>query len=488
SGVAPEQAVTDDNGAAAVLYPKYRDFREKICTIGVSVTVDHLDYAYLDAEHINVPLETKEPYEIKLKPGAGVEVRPLLDGKPASLDDLYPRWSDGRSSEPEAALERTSGGTLRFRGMPLGNNSILLVKLDGERATHFSKITDFELNAGGPKTLDVPLEPSVVVRGKVGSEVPRPIRAGWIKTWSLEPPREDGQNRRVIWYSWSPIYEDGTFTIDGWPASEQIQLIAVCDGYVATSGKAPEVVKNPPDPARDFFLRAQVFTPQDKERIEVAMTPMVKCAITVVDEDNAPVAGVKVVSSPNVQWWNGGSQIYGWPLARCERMLRGGDYEKSIESNIYSAPFEIASDAKGQISMYLPVGTQGLGVISDEYEIPVFLGRREVRVSLESGKTQEVTLHLQRRGTEKLGDWDKLAGVVFGCSTREGRQICALPGVRKKMDEFEERFREGKSQHDPQLLSEAYALVADAFVGIGDQEEAVKWRGKAAVESAKVKK
>ena len=55
------------------------------------------------------------------------------------------------------------------------------------------------------------------------------------------------------------------------------------------------------------------------------------------------------------------------------------------------------------------------------------------------------------------------------------------------MDEFEARFRDGKSQHDPQLLSEAYTMVADAFVGVGDQEEAAKWREKAAVEAAKVK-
>ncbi len=99
-----------------------------------------------------------------------------------------------------------------------------------------------------------------------------------------------------------------------------------------------------------------------------------------------------------------------------------------------------------------------------------------------------VTLNLQPRGTEKLGDWDKLAGVVFGCSTREGRRICALPEVRKKMDEFESRFRDGKSQHDPQLLSEAYTMVADAFVGVGDQDEAAKWRAKAAEEAGKVKK
>ena len=65
--------------------------------------------------------------------------------------------------------------------------------------------------------------------------------------------------------------------------------------------------------------------------------------------------------------------------------------------------------------------------------------------------------------------------------------MCATPGVQEKMDEFSKRFREGKNQHDPQLLSEAYSVVADAFAGVGDQEEANKWRQKAAEQAAKAK-
>ena len=48
------------------------------------------------------------------------------------------------------------------------------------------------------------------------------------------------------------------------------------------------------------------------------------------------------------------------------------------------------------------------------------------------------------------------------------------------MNEFVARFREGKNQRDPELLSEAYAFVADAFEGVGDAEEAAKWREKSA--------
>ena len=205
------------------------------------------------------------------------------------------------------------------------------------------------------------------------------------------------------------------------------------------------MVKDPLDPAVDPYGRPQVFEPQEKEPIEVLMTPMSKCTITAVDEDNKPVAGVSVYACPNVQWWNGGSQIYADPLVKGERVLKTRDYMTSFDDGIYPEPFRGETDAKGEMTMYLPGKSQRLGVSSNVYELPIFLGEREVRINLTKDKTREVTLNLQPVGTERLGDWDKLAGVVFGCSTREGRRICALPEVRKKMDEFEQRFREGRT-------------------------------------------
>jgi hypothetical protein len=216
------------------------------------------------------------------------------------------------------------------------------------------------------------------------------------------------------------------------------------------------------------------------------MTPLVQCVATTLDADDKPVAGIKVVSWPNVQWWNDGSQIYCHPLVRGERMLRDRDYMTAADE-AFPPPFSGETDANGRATLELPAGNEHLAITSEVFELPVFLGSRDMRVKLVSSETTEATLRLQPRGTEKLGEWDKLAGVVFGCSTREGRRICALPGVQQKMEEFAARFREGKNQRDPELLSEAYTLVADAFVGVGDQAEAAKWRQKAAEQASLAK-
>ena len=144
-----------------------------------------------------------------------------------------------------------------------------------------------------------------------------------------------------------------------------------------------------------------------------------------------PIAGVKVTSWPNVGWWNSGSQVYCHPLVRGERLLRDRDYETAIDDAL-PQPFQAVTDAKGKATLNLPVGKEDLTVESNVYELPAILGHRWARVMLSSNEDTEVTLRLQPRGTEKLGDWDKLAGVVFGCSTREGRRICGAPGRPEK--------------------------------------------------------
>ena len=248
AGVGPKPVVTDEDGSAVVLYPNYRNVEERIRTTSVSLFVDHPDFAYIGDLHIDVPIESGEPYEIKLAAGVPVEIRPLIDGKPTRLDDVFAFWSDGRSWIPGSMPEKTADGTLRIPAMPPGDNSLLLVKLEGERATHFSKITDFKLSAGEEQSIDVAMQPAARIEGVLSDNVPRPVHNGRIKVSTL-PPTWDSWNR-VKWFTWTPVRPDGTFTIDGWPADEPLQLIALCDGYSATSGKCRRLSRTRAIPPR----------------------------------------------------------------------------------------------------------------------------------------------------------------------------------------------------------------------------------------------
>jgi hypothetical protein len=482
AGMDPEDAQTDASGLAKVRYPYYRERNEQIRTTGVSLQIDHPEFAYTSDMHIDVPLESDGPYQIKLKRGVPVEVRPTMGGEPFPVENLFALWSDGRSWLPGASAEKIGDHALRIPAMPPGENSVFLVKLDGERATHFSKIVDFQLTEGEPKTLGVAMKPALRIDGVLGENVPRPVKDGRVKAWSLTP---SVNHARVSWWTWAPVQADGTFALD-WPEGEPVQLIALCKGFRASNGATPAGVGNPYKDKTDPFGRPQVFLPSSGEKIELAMTALTQCKVSAIDEDEKPVAGSNVLSYPNVCWWNGGSQIYCHPLLRGERLVRTRDYFTTIDPD-FGNPFEATTDARGQALLELPSGREHVVLDSEIYELPIILGSRDVRVELSPDKTTEVVLHIQPRGTEKLGEWDKLAGVVFGCSTREGRRICALPEVRAKMDKFETLFQIAKNRRDPKLLSEAYLVVADAFANVGDAQESANWRKKAEEQAEKAR-
>ncbi len=241
--VQPKPTTTDENGLAIVHYPYFRDLEEGIRTLSVSLFVDHRKYAF--------------------------------------------------SSD---TMGRTSESTLRLPPCKAGMNSVIVAKMEGARVTHFSKIIDFEILTEGNSGMDVPLSPVAPMQGALSAEVPRPVRNGRIKLETLSP--SGASNGRVEWCSWVPIQPNGTFVIEAWPVGEKIQLIALCDGFIAKSGTAPVECENPRDPDKDPFDRPQVFDPNDRKSIMVEMTPTVKCIANVVDENDQPLAGVTIAACP----------------------------------------------------------------------------------------------------------------------------------------------------------------------------------------------
>lgn len=481
-GVPPQAVTTNENGEATVAYPYFRDVKEGTRTTAVSIFVDHRDFAFPNAIHINVPLEEELLHEIKLESGVSMELRPTISGQSVETRDLFAFWSDGRSWQSGASVEKTAESTLRLPPLKPGTHSVLIARLDEDRVTHFSELVDLDVSSEKNAVVEVPLTSVQRIEGALSDDVPRPITNGRVKLETLNPTR--GDHSRVAWFSWVPIRSDGSFTIEAWPTGEKIQLIALCDGFIAKSGEAPAEAEDAGDPANDSLSRPQVFDPSDQQPITVEMERLVKCVVTAVDEDDKPVAGIGLVSWPTVVWWNGGSQVYCESLVRCERVLRVRDYRVCID-NDFPQPFQATTDGSGTATLELPKGNEYLAVRSDLYELPILLGHRHVQIKMVAGQTTEVTLRLQRRGTERLGEWDKLAGVVYGCSTREGRRICASPEVRKKMDEFKKRFAEAKNQRDPKLLAEAYTIVAEAFANVDDFQEAAKWHRRAAEQTVK---
>lgn len=458
---------TDKQGRAEITYPRYVRPDEFVRTTEVTLSIDQRDYVYISHENIAVPREEHEPHEITLRRGATVEIAPLENGEPAELDGLYVVWSDNRSWQKDAAPIKTPDGYLKIPSMPPGSGQLLLVRVTDGQVTHFSSIINLQLSAQETFQQEAELRPAVKISGVLSDNVPRPVKNGRvaISTFAKDPSKEN-----INWLTWSPIASDGSFKIEAWPADESLQLIALTDGYIAESGEAPALAKPPRKP--DAFNRPQVFLPGSfGEPLIVTMVPMVDCRVEVVDESDAPLSGVKVGSSPNVGWWNYGSQVYCDYLYSSEKYLVTRDRDLSLDST-FPAPFTVTTDEKGMARLFLPVGEENLYAGNDFYELPIIRGRREVEVELIAGETTQVRLVLQRKGKEFLGEWDKLAGVLFGCTGEECRRLLEDPGFRKHITAVRLKLDEAKDGADPDLLRNAFAEISAAFDEVDDEEEA----------------
>lgn len=509
SGMNPQASTTDQHGAAKVRYPFYNDAAEQTRTFSVSLSVLHPKFASDHSIHIDVPLTDGKPYRITMRRAASVAFIPQCETEAVSIEQFFLVSSDPSNSERYPSMvrhaDRLEFKTLRpgpFRGM-------LVRRVDGE-AVEFSDPIELDLKPGPNDAITVAMHPAISIRGRLGDEVPRPVVAGRVSAITLN---REYPLPNFDWAQWAPVDKHGDFVLTGLPRSEALQVIALCDHFIASNGSDPNVKSVTPErsdplgglkamveigkhfakPAYSPSTRPQVFAPDAPQPITIRMAPLVRCEVSVVDQDGKPLGNIFVGGNPNVFWWNWGSQIYGQLMSSAEALTEIAVDDEPWYSDSdrgYDIPFFEHTDNNGVATIYLPPGNDFLFAYAHEqdFQLPVLLGRRERRVNVVAGETLILKLQLEPTGSEKLGEYDKLAGVVFGCSTREGKQICALPEVREKMDEFARRLYEAENPRDPAVLAEAFTVVAEAFDRAGDLIEADKWRAKAEAEQAKLKR
>lgn len=476
--------VTDDEGEATVTYPRYTYPDEFVRTTEVTLSVDHPDYVYISHEDIAVPLKEDGAFTIFITPGGTIEITPFENGVPAPTTGLHAVWSDERWYKADLDPLKKSDGAMHLPPMAAGSGQVFLVRIENERATHFSRIDDVDIRAGETSQLDLVIRPAAELRGTLSADVPRPIKQGRIVARTLS---KDTSFNHVTWSAWTTIDADGNFVIENWPADEAIQIIALTDDHIAKSGAAPAVVAKPPREP-DFFNRPQVFQPDAfNEPLVVEMEPMVECVVEAVNENDEPLAGVTVGSNPNVGWWNDGSQIYCGRLHSSEKFIVERDSSFGLDSSLPN-PFSAITDQQGIARLFLPTGKEDLYVQHDEYELPIIQGRRRVQVELATSEPTSARLVLQPKGKEFLGEWDKLAGVLFGCTGEECRRLLDNPEFRERITAVRLQLDEAEDEKDPELLKNIFAEISAAFDEVGDQEEVARWRQKAEEQAAKLKK
>ncbi len=255
------------------------------------------------------------------------------------------------------------------------------------------------------------MRPGIRLEGSLGNDVRRPVGAARAVI-SVRPKQypayvvgEEGSDLYnkygsfAFWTSHRRINEDGTFVFESIPPGE-VDVIVHGEGFVSKNGGQARNSNGPISLGvpQSFPLLEPVT------RIEVANEPTATLVITVVTRSGEPVEGVTVHTGPNVI-----------------RMQTG--YLGSIRPSS-EAPFGIVAalpevpkaytgrtDIDGRVVLRdIPAVASSLLLDHPEFEVPLpspqkgTMRDRLVRFQLSPGSVTKLSITLQRKGVDSLGE------------------------------------------------------------------------------------
>ena len=403
----PPTLITDAEGRATILFPRFADPADKIRPTLLICRVEHPDYVESLNNQIWVAgAEGEKTATIVLQHGAQLEVSAVVGERPLPMDRVFALWS-APSFDGQKKTRITAEGRLQLPRLPAGGELMRLVYTPPDGSVLFSDPQRLRLVDGERRQLRFEMKRAVSVEGRLDNHVPRPVKNGRVVADAILAP-EDGHN--LGWRVWAAIREDGSFALGPLPRGDLLQVVALCDGYMAESGSPPDFVSASEREAERrtaLYGRPQVFSlTNDSNEITLKMTPTGDCVIHVVGADQRPVAGAKCSFWPNVHWWSGGSEFYCHPLSSTLDALTDPVRTKK---NLHEGGFDMftaATDAAGRaVVKNLPPEETIFAVHHAKLELPLDdSGGRFGRVALTAGRETEVTVALQPTGTEVQGE------------------------------------------------------------------------------------
>lgn len=393
---------TDKNGTAIVPYPKY--VIEKLETGTLCLDVSHPDYVAQSPERVvadNLPAGA--PWKQRLAEiWQRVRFRTLVSRpKPIVLEKggvlkivvtNLPSAKTGRtfaqiSGSTEISWSEPQPGTLLSSQIAPGKHlaRIAYISPDGN---WFTKSIDINAKKNKTNTVSLGLIHGVTVRGQLDKTVPRPVKHGRVvaQVW---PPGAKAEDDPPTWHAWSPVAENGTFTIPSLPEGA-FEIVALCDGYLSTNGPGKFNMRYP---------QKHTLTTNDLD-ITVGMEPTATLEVVLHDNEDKPVANANVVTWPNVRYGEWEATIFCGDTYNTGELLISTN--KNLFWNIYGKwrDFQATTDTTGKaILSNLPPTTDGLDIQHERFSPPVWkdtIGRktRTIVLKLTTAETNHLTLNL----------------------------------------------------------------------------------------------
>ncbi|MEZ6100506.1 MAG: hypothetical protein R3E01_16175 [Pirellulaceae bacterium] len=397
--------VTDAEGNATIRVPKH--ITEKLEIGTVTWIVVHDQFVEYNGDH---PIDD-DPAEIKLANGYRIAARAVdaSSGQPIT-EKLYGVLSGGGISDRWTLAD---SGILVSRVMDIERANLRLVHLPDDGPALFSDLIMLFRPEGSRAFLkDIQLRPGTRVAGKLSDNVPRPIANGKVIASIVAGQSLDESHAWESRWQWSDvatIEADGTFEIDSLPQGDVVQVIALCDGWLSRSPTQDEIARVVDWSDASLiasFTQPQLF-PLSGNMIEpiVAMEPTATLELLVLAPNGDPLEGAEVGMSPNHATFRGGSTILGSGF-RAREMLTLPREELIQRWRATGNRFHGVTDSKGKTTIHNLHGRPGisLGVFHSAYEMPIENGRRSQSVSLNPGESKQITIQMQEKGTQVLGE------------------------------------------------------------------------------------
>ena len=284
-----------------------------------------------------------------------VEIRAHCVGEKEPLHRVYPVLKAPTVDWSEAADGVVTIQRVDVRS-EIPSRFLRIVHIPDDGRAWFSEVYDLQLQKR-PITIDAELKPGVRVEGRLDDNVPRPIKNGRVVARIVEA--ETGWVNGSHWDAAADIAADGTFVFESLPPDAELQVTAICDGWVSKNPTDDEITKfwkraygDALDPRR--FSMGIVF-PQ-VFRLEgasiKATIPMVRTAsyeVTVLDENDRPVPGARVGHWPNVLFYGSNNYLLGMGIDRLTRI------RTQLDAGVHQEPVvdkEIADQHREFIARY----------------------------------------------------------------------------------------------------------------------------------------
>jgi hypothetical protein len=413
--------VTDAEGTARVIFPTDRKDPQverllravKGGLRSIALRVDHPEHPMWSA-YLNIGGD----HRVTLSEAATVEIRAHRRNESGMLQRLVPVVSQSFYSGSDWSEK---DGVLTIRRVEMNSAKatrwLRVVHVPEKGPVWFSNLLDLRFKVKQVR-LNLAMQPSVRLEGSLDPHVPRPVKGGRVVAQVIH-----GSD---VWTNWTwgataEIAPDGTFVLESLPPDEDLQLIALCDGWVSNSPTTDEVQAYA---AKHGLSQLQYTGPvshfvyPNLYRLEgsilrpiVSMNPTADCEVTVIDDAGRPLPDATVSFWPNQIFFMSGSNIVGTGFDAM-KMLRsqiGGRKDKpDVDWRRFSKDYAAKTNERGIALIHnLPVpgaggrerATEAMFSASHEtYASTASLfPAPHANVSLVSGKTGHVTVRLHRK-------------------------------------------------------------------------------------------